>query len=406
MMNALRKIKRLMLMPYTAVAPLLGKHLCALPSSARVFSDPAKQVFFGYFDISPISPDGRTLLACRAPAANATPHGPHPELEVGYYDVSAAGQEFHLLGRTSAWNWQQGCRLQWMPDGQRVLYNIFENGEFGSRIQNVATGAVERTLSQPVYGLAPDGKTALTLNFAHLHKMRPGYGYSQRPDLADRGTDGLWLYDLERDTKTMLLSMETIRGLDPVAEMASEMEGAVHYLNHLDFSPDGSRICFIHLWLTAQNVRGSRMLTCNADGSNLRPVTNEGRDSHHCWRSDSEFLMFAKRRETGLRYQLFDLDAGRAEVVGGDALREDGHPSFVARDLILSDTYPDRKRCQELFLFDMQRQEKRVLATFFSPARFTGELRCDLHPRVSGDGRRVCVDMIHDGRRAICLFDL
>ncbi len=400
--NVLRKIKKLLLLPYTVVAPVIGKTLCSLPSSARVFSEPHKQVFFGYFDVSPISADGKTLLACRAPEVNATPHGTHPTLEVGYYDLQAQGGGFHSLGHTTSWNWQQGCRLQWLSDGERVIYNIFENGRFGARIQNVATGVIERTISEPVYGVSPDGTKALTLNFAHLHLMRPGYGYSQLPEQAALGMDGVWLVDLLNDTKTMLVGMEKIRGIDSLPEM----DEATHYLNHLDFSPDGTRICFIHLWMAPQNIRGTRMIVCNVDGSALRVVTNEGRDSHHCWKTSNEFLMFAKLKETGARYNLFDLTSRARTVIGADVLREDGHPSYISPDLILSDTYPDRKRCQELFTFNSASQEKTIIAKFFSPAQFTGELRCDLHPRASADGKLVCVDMIHEDRRAMCLLNL
>lgn len=402
MISALRKIKQLMLLPYTAIAPVIGKSLCALPAGVRLFADPYKQVFFGYFDISPLSPDGKTLLACRAPGENVSPHVSHPELEVGYYTLAEEGTQFHLLGRTTSWNWQQGCRLQWLPGSERVVYNVFEGGSFKARIQNIETGVVEKTLSEPIYGLAPDGRKALTLNFAHLHQMRPGYGYSQRPDLAAQGTDGLWVLDLLSDTKSLLFSMQQLASIDPLPEMT----GATHYLNHLDFSPDGQKICFIHLWLTPQNKRGSRMFVCDLTGGNLRLVTNEGRDSHHCWRSDDEFLMFSKRKETGLRYHLFDLASGGVQVIGNAELREDGHPTYISRDLILSDTYPDRKRCQELFTYDMAKKVKTTLAKFYSPKQFTGELRCDLHPRTSADGKKGCVDMIHDNRRALCLFDL
>ena len=36
----------------------------------------------------------------------------------------------------------------------------------------------------------------------------------------------------------------------------------------------------------------------------------------------------------------------------------------------------------------------------------SGDVRCDLHPRWSPDGKIVTVDSIHDGRRAIYQLDL
>ena len=45
------------------------------------------------------------------------------------------------------------------------------------------------------------------------------------------------------------------------------------------------------------------------------------------------------------------------------------------------------------------------LGRFHTPAEYKGEWRCDLHPRLSPDGRRVVVDSVHagDGRQMYLL---
>jgi len=41
-----------------------------------------------------------------------------------------------------------------------------------------------------------------------------------------------------------------------------------------------------------------------------------------------------------------------------------------------------------------------------SPPQYTGEWRCDTHPRVSRTGRFVTVDSPHNGGRQIYLIDI
>jgi hypothetical protein len=41
---------------------------------------------------------------------------------------------------------------------------------------------------------------------------------------------------------------------------------------------------------------------------------------------------------------------------------------------------------------------------FYSPPELAGACRCDLHPRWSRDGRRVCFDSAHEGTRQMYLL--
>ena len=42
------------------------------------------------------------------------------------------------LGTTRAWNWQQGCMLQWLPgSNSKVIWNDREGNRFVSRILDV-----------------------------------------------------------------------------------------------------------------------------------------------------------------------------------------------------------------------------------------------------------------------------
>ena len=77
---------------------------------------------------------------------------------------------------------------------------------------------------------------------------------------------------------------------------------------------------------------------------------------------------------------------------------EDGHCTYLSdKRWILNDTYPDRERFQHVHLFDTVTGTKIPLADLHSPFPYTGEWRCDTHPRSSADGTKIVVDSPHGG---------
>lgn len=69
---------------------------------------------------------------------------------------------------------------------------------------------------------------------------------------------------------------------------------------------------------------------------------------------------------------------------------------------ILDDTYPTGpERLQPPHLFHVSTSQRVDLGHFHLPEVYTGELRIDTHPRLSLDGKTVCIDAPHgnDGRQ-------
>ena len=375
---------------------------------------PAQQVtrgpfyhFFGYYDKCPWDVTGRYLLAKRV-AFMDRPPTPQDIAVIGYVDLED-GCLWHPLAETVAWYWQQGTMLQWMPSqpGRQIIFNTRTAEGYGSTILDVKTG-VARSLPRPIYALAPDGRSAVTLNFSRVHRTRPGYGYVGVPDpweddLAPE-QDGIYWLDLGSGESRLIISLAQMAAFAP----GRSMDGAMHWFNHLQFNTAGTRFLFLHRWRDpAQTARGTRLFTADPDGGDIAFLGREGMVSHFDWRDETHILAWSTWGSEN-HYHLYRDRSDQVEVVGPDVLDQDGHCSYSPdRRWILTDTYPDRQASERtLLLYDPSAGRRIDIGSFYSLPQITGEIRCDLHPRWNRDGTQVCFDSIHHGGRQMYVIDV
>jgi hypothetical protein len=373
----------------------------------RVITRGPRKHWFGYYDKLEFDPSGRYCLGMEVDFEHRSPL-PDDVIKVGMVDLQERDRWIEL-GQSTAWCWQQGCMLQWLPGSKTtVLWNDREENRYVCRILNVATRAL-RTIPHPVYALSPDGTSAIATDFRRLADVRPGYGYNGIPD-PNAGRQkpddtGIFRIDLATGRQELILSIAEIAGFGrPLASM----QDAKHWFNHLLFNPDGSRFVFLHRWQVDKG-RETRMLTADPDGRNLRVVDDNGLTSHFIWRDSGHILAFSKQPSHGSRFYLFeDRAEGRIEAVGAEVMTQDGHCTYVpGGEWILNDTYPDANRRQNPYLYHLKTGKKVALGHFVSPPPYTGEWRCDTHPRVSPDGRTVVIDSpAGDAGRQLHLIDI
>jgi hypothetical protein len=95
--------------------------------------------------------------------------------------------------------------------------------------------------------------------------------------------------------------------------------------------------------------------------------------------------------------------------VAHDVMTENGHNTYVPETgnrWVLNDTYPDAERVQHPYLYHVPTDRKVPLGHFSSPKPYSGEWRCDTHPRSSRDGKLVCIDSPHNDGRQMYLIDV
>ncbi|MDP2832084.1 MAG: hypothetical protein Q8Q28_02060 [Pseudomonadota bacterium] len=382
-------------------------HLGRPADTVKAITRGPQHHFFGYYDKSPWNASGRYLLAHEADFNDRAPTA-GDRVGVGIVHLDG-GNRFARLSESRAWNWQQGSMAQWHPaDPERLfVHNDCRDGRFVGVVCDVEKGE-QAIHERPLYALLPDGRTGFSLEFARLAVHRPGYGYAGGQDpfadsLAPAG-DGIWRVDLVSGRSDLLVSLAELAALDPKPSMA----GAWHYVNHIQPSRGGRRIAFFHIWHRDGAAWEVRLYTCRPDGAELKCLLDTGAISHYDWRDDDRILVWAKRPDASPRFLLLSHASPGFSVFGEADLAQDGHCTFSPDGRwVLNDTYPDTHQMRTLMLIRFEDEQRLDIARLYSPkSRWWGEIRCDLHPRWSRDGKRVCLDSVHDGTRQIYVVDV
>ncbi len=363
--------------------------------------------WFGYYDKLQFDPAGRYVLGMEVEFEHRSPR-PEDKIRVGMVDLEDRDRWIEL-GESWAWCWQQGCMLQWIPGSKsEVIWNDRTKGEFVSHVLDVHSGK-KRTLPGPIYALSPDGRWAVAPDFRRLNDTRPGYGYC---GIADPNYDnpapkdaGIWRMNLKTGHRELIFS---IADAVAIPFRYGDWSGAKHWFNHLLFAPDGKRFCFLHRWgWRGKPGRVTRMFTADPEAKKVFELMPYGNCSHFIWRDPKHILAWSRHPSYNDRFYLWEDGSDQVQVIAKDVMTADGHCTYSpGKQWILCDTYPDKDRNQNPYLYHIPSGERIPLGHFHSPREYTGEWRCDTHPRASRDGRTVSIDSPHRGGRQIHLIDI
>ncbi len=410
-LNKYPRIKKYIKRGYQLTMYVLSKKIKSEGYIIRVSPDDSNsEYFFGYYDKSPWDATGRYMLCMRAKDTWSNPD-PIGEVDILLIDTEN-GYSAKKIATTHTWNVQQGCMAQWLgPDYlSKIIYNDLRDGKYCSVTLNVNSGD-ERILPIPVYTVSDDGKTALSLDFSRLHNLRLGYGYSALPEktkgVALPDETCIWELNIETGTAAPLLKYTDFAKFEPRPEMLEP--GSVHKVNHLMLSPNGKRFMVLYRWFCGQR-KYTRLITCNVDGSDMYLLSDDDMVSHCYWKNDEEIIAFERKKEYGPGYYLMKDKTQEWQHIWPQ-LSNDGHPSCCPTDnsLVVFDTYPSRSRIQEVKLArdtDIEGKDIKVIARVFSPFKYDNDTRCDLHPRWSRDGKKVCFDSVFEGHRGLYVINV
>lgn len=371
----------------------------------KVSPDDAYEYFYGYYDKSPWDASDRYMICMKVKQAYKAVAPKVPGV-VGIIDTKNSNK-FRKIGITHSWNVQQGCMAQWMgPDySSRILYNDFRDGHYCAVIYNFNTGKEEKVLPMAAYDVARDGSFILSLDFSRLHRMRPGYGYSNLSEKTkaelcpDKGC--IWKVDVMNGNVEELFKYTDLAAFEPDESMI----GAEHKVNHLMISPNCKRFMVLHRWFQ-KGRKHTRLVTVNVDKSEMYNLSDDVFVSHCYWKNDNEILSFLRKKNMGDHYYLMK-DKMREYKLYWPELKTDGHCSYSPDgNFIITDTYPNRKRLASVYLCTEDDNCSRRIARVSAPFRYDNDCRCDLHPRWNRKGDMICIDSVHEGKRGLYVIPI
>lgn len=362
--------------------------------------DDEYEYFYGYYDKSPWDVSDRYMICLKVKQASKSVAPKEPGV-VGIIDTQV-DNKFREIGITHSWNVQQGCMAQWMgPDYQsKIIYNDFRDGKYCSVIYDFKNKKEEKVLPMATYDVARDGSFILSLDFSRLHRLRPGYGYSNLPDTTkgelcpDKGC--IWKVDVGTGEVVELFKYTDFSAFEP----DESMNGAEHKVNHLMISPNCKRLMILHRWFK-NGRKHTRLVTVNVDKTDMYNLSDDVFVSHCYWKNDDEILSFLRKKESGDHYYLMKDKTQEYKMLWPE-LNTDGHCSYsFDGKYVITDTYPNRKRIASVYLCTEEDNRSRKIARVSAPFKYDNDCRCDLHPRWNHAGDKICIDSVHDGKRGL-----
>lgn len=365
----------------------------------------ASESFFGYYDKSPVSPNGKYILFYTTEYSTAKK--PHADKTIMLALQENETKKVLLKIKVSAYNWQQGSRVHWLSD-DIFIFNDYEirNKKYIACAWSASLMCEIKRFDIPVQ-VSYKTEYFLSLNYKRLMALCPDYGYRnllalEMQELVDISNDGIWKVNYDTGENFMLISLADICSVG----VQCNVEHALHTVNHAMISPSGNDFIFIHRYYL-DGKRFDRLLLADSITGDLKLLSNNGMVSHCFWISDKTIVAYLRDSDGKDGYNLIDVDTLAFVKIYNEELffMGDGHP-HVSGEWFVTDSYPDKSRMQHLVLVNWKTGELKKLGEFFHGLKYRGETRCDLHPRFTKDGKQIFFDSVFSGKRQLYKMDI
>ena len=353
---------------------------------------------FGFHDLIISNKDETKYLCLEVDTINRPPL-PDELFSVGYVENGS----FVKVGETTALNYPQGARQQWVADTNLFTVNNRVGDVWGTDLYDATTNKLLDRFDATTHMLSNDGRYAFGLDYARLFRLG-GYGYS---GILDKGADN----PFPSDSGISIMDMNTkeIKTLVSVKEVAEFETTSIsgqshHYLTHLCLNPSSTRLAFLHRYFLPDGGMMTRLMTIGVDGRDLRCL-GKGFLSHFDWKDDTHIYIYGRSgssvdtlrnnpilsnpiimKSLRLAKKVVKSVIGKGNgIVGGmsflmvedsetapfspfakDIIPTDGHPMTNPqnRDWCICDNYPNAQGDRDLFLYDFNNDLRVDLGCF------------------------------------------
>ncbi len=359
-----------------------------------------KHHLFGFHDLLISNENDTRLLTLEVDTINRPPLAGE-KFGVGFIEDGT----FIKVGDTTALNYPQGARQQWVAKTDYFTVNNLVEGRWGTDLYDSSSKKLVERYEDTTHMLSKDGRIAYGLDYARLFRLGV-YGYAGVRDIYEDDPiptkSGITKMDLQTKESTLLVSVKQ------VAECGYENNVPLyghHYLTHLCVSPNSKRIAFLHRFPMADGGEMTRLMTIGSDGAELRCLA-AGFLSHFDWKDDETLYIYGRansaveslRNSPIMNNALMQFSLNMAKKVvrlfigngksivasansfisitdsntptikpfAKDIIPLDGHPMTCPMDnnWCSLDTYPNANGIRDLMLYDFNNDERVNLGTF------------------------------------------
>lgn len=392
-----------------------------------------KPEYHGFFfyncaprDLLQFDPTGRYMAAMKV-FIEGREVTPLDTAVIGIIDLKN-DHKWTTIGYTTAWNWQQGCRLEWVPGSpEEIIWDArADDGKsFVSHIYNIENKKT-RILPKAIYTISPDGNTALTHDFERME-----HGGTNFVGIADKNKNqwapdntGIFKMDIKTGSYEQIISVRDIAKIMFPGGFPADTANGRLYVFREGFNVSGNRfIAFVKdVRITSIGDTNIRTVgySMTPDARDIRYLYEE--PSHHYWLDDDHIIdnvRESSKNGKAMRAYFVFKDNNSGNPIEKVWVAPNGHDSQLpVSDWILTDTYStdddyDLDGYEYLYLYHRPTKKMVLLGKF--PFKIGGKytnadpgiFRVDLHPRVSPDGRKISFDATHEGLgRQIYLIDI
>lgn len=348
-------------------------------------------IFCGYYDVSPFSPINSNLLLVHATNySEYTNPCIDKEIDILLYDILK--KEYFILGKTTAWNWQQGARCQWL-DGEWMAYNIIVSGEVRAKLKNIVTHE-ERILPVSL-SIAYKDKYLISIDYISLTKSSE-YGYPKLKEV-DEHTH-IKMFNLKSGSIDVLFCWDILLNL-------TTHESTKCHINHILPTPNGEGFVFIfRYWV--KGLRYDSLVYYEITSGHLKVIISNQTVSHYAWQNNN--ILFAWLIIDSVPGYYF-VNLQKMSVTSCLEIG-DGHPSLVrGYDFITDINSGSRLGGDEItvMIINALNFKKIELLRISHPTIFDYGNRCDAHLSLSDDKKRFQIDSRHlFGKRTVIIGEL
>jgi hypothetical protein len=388
-----------------------------LLESRQITTGP-KHHFFGYIghvQNIPWNRSGRFLVALQTGFQDRMPRAD----DVAEIVLLDAQRDYavRVVGRTRAWNPQQGTMLYWNPDAPETQFFFNdrdpESGKVFCVLCDISEGSDGKRVREyrfddtPVgnSGVAQSGGWFAAINYGRLARLRPVTGYPEAFDwTAGRrhpDDDGVFRVDVRSGEKRLLVSFRQLADvLRPALPAVDEKE---LFINHTLCSRDGDATFFFVRADFDGSGRVNQGFVMRPDGSGLTMMKSHI-GGHPEWDAGRRLIGSIDGRQV-----IYDVD--RQEIAGTLGSREifpapEGDIALSPDGLWLVNGH--RRQNANHYTFFRRSDGAWIRSEGFDVGRWTsGNLRCDPAPCWNRGRREIVFPSIApDGTRQMFLLRL